>query len=299
MPSGHAETITIFSLLLYLYKFIPLWLCILLIFCISIQRVIFNYHTPFQVIVGIFMGILYTILYKYFNLSFISFFIVFLFGFILALLILYKINKKVYEPIPNWVSKEMYSSIKKKQNSTFHYKISTIYLTSLYQIRLYLSWNELEYYLDNIIDNIKKSGIKYDGIVGIKTGGAILSDYISNKLNIKNYKIKLSRSEFGCNKKSYHEYYDFIQKKILNNHGNYKICEPINDNLVNKNIILIDELVSTGKTMIEAINYLKFEKNVKNVIPYSIILLKDYKYKEHINHILNSYIMVYPWGFEN
>jgi hypoxanthine phosphoribosyltransferase len=299
MPSGHAETITIFSLLLYFYKIIPLWLCILLIICVSMQRVIFKFHTTFQVIIGIFMGILYTCLYKYFNLSFISFLIVFLFGFILALFIIYNINKKVYEPIPNWVSKEMYNSINKKQNSTFYFKISIVYLSAFLQKRVYLSWNQLEYYLDNIIDNIKNSGIKYDGIVGIKTGGAILSDYISKKLNIKNYKIKLLRSEYKCNKKTYHEYFDFIQRKILNNLGEYIICEGINDNLENKNIILIDELVSTGKTMNESINYLKNEKKVKNITPYTITLLKNYKYKEHINHILDLRILVWPWGFEN
>ena len=32
MPSGHAESATLISILLYYYKFIPLWICILLIF---------------------------------------------------------------------------------------------------------------------------------------------------------------------------------------------------------------------------------------------------------------------------
>jgi membrane-associated phospholipid phosphatase len=90
MPSGHAETITIFSLLLYLYNIIPLWLCILLIFVISSQRVIYKYHTIIQVLIGIFIGIIYTMIYKYFNLSYISFLIVLAIGFIFILLILYK-----------------------------------------------------------------------------------------------------------------------------------------------------------------------------------------------------------------
>ena len=33
--------------------------------------------------------------------------------------------------------------------------------------------------LDIIIYKIQESGIKYDAVVGIKTGGAIISDYIS------------------------------------------------------------------------------------------------------------------------
>ena len=39
MPSGHAEIATIISCILYYYKFISLWLCILLIFIFSMQIV--------------------------------------------------------------------------------------------------------------------------------------------------------------------------------------------------------------------------------------------------------------------
>ena len=53
MPSGHAEAFTLLSCLLYFYKFIPLYYCILFIFLFSLQRVISNMHTLIQVIVGI------------------------------------------------------------------------------------------------------------------------------------------------------------------------------------------------------------------------------------------------------
>ena len=77
MPSGHAETITLFASLLYLYKFIPFWVCLLLIFCFSGQRIISNMHTLYQVIAGIFIGYRYSMIYKYFYLSIYSFLIVF------------------------------------------------------------------------------------------------------------------------------------------------------------------------------------------------------------------------------
>jgi membrane-associated phospholipid phosphatase len=83
MPSGHAETITILSSLLYLYKFIPLWLCLLLIFIFSIQRVIINMHTLIQIIFGIIFGLFYVFIYKYFNLSVYAFLIVFSIGILL------------------------------------------------------------------------------------------------------------------------------------------------------------------------------------------------------------------------
>ena len=76
MPSGHVETITIFSSLLYLYKFIPLWISILLIFIISMQRYITNMHSIIQIMTGIIFGLSYVFIYKHFNLSILSFIII-------------------------------------------------------------------------------------------------------------------------------------------------------------------------------------------------------------------------------
>ena len=80
MPSGHAETITIFSSLLYLYKFIPLWISLLLIFIFSIQRYISNMHSIIQIVTGILFGLSYVFIYKHFNLDIRSFLIVIFIG---------------------------------------------------------------------------------------------------------------------------------------------------------------------------------------------------------------------------
>jgi hypothetical protein len=68
LPSGHAETATIFSLLLWFNKMIPLWAALLFILAVSVQRVISQRHTTFQVIVGIILGTLYSLLYAKTNL---------------------------------------------------------------------------------------------------------------------------------------------------------------------------------------------------------------------------------------
>jgi hypothetical protein len=86
MPSGHAETITILSSLLYLYDFIPLWLCLILILIFSEQRVTSQMHTLPQVLVGISFGYIYALLYHHFNFSVYSFFVVLSIGSILTLL---------------------------------------------------------------------------------------------------------------------------------------------------------------------------------------------------------------------
>jgi len=300
MPSGHAETVTIVSSLLYLYKFIPLWLCLLLIFIISIQRVVTNMHSILQILGGILLGVIYVNIYKYFNLSIFSFLIIFCFGLILVLLCIYKLDKEIYEPIPNWVSPEMIPLIKKKQNSPLYIKIGTIYINSIIQHRTFITWKQLEKYLDILIEQIENSGENYDGVVGIKTGGAILSDYLSFKLGLPNYKVKLSRSEYNCNKTPKNVINDMIQKNILKNFGEFTVCEGIDENLVGKKVILIDELVSSGKTMTETYNYLKENKQVHSIYPTSVAFYKNfYKGNLHINYLITGSIMVWPWGYDN
>ena len=62
------------------------------------------------------------------------------------------IDKKVNEPIPEWVDKCMIYSINKKQNIGFSYKLPLFYYNCINQSTiLYISWKELEIYLDNII----------------------------------------------------------------------------------------------------------------------------------------------------
>jgi hypoxanthine phosphoribosyltransferase len=300
MPSGHAETITIFSLLLYFYKFIPLWLAIIFIIMVSLQRVFTKMHTFIQVAIGAIIGYIYAMIYKYFGLNNTAIFIVFSIGILLAALSINKLDKQIYGPIPSWVSPEMIKSIKSKQDSPFYIKIGSIYANAIIQNRTFISWKQLENYMDTIIENIKNTNVQYDGVVGIKTGGAILSDYISFKLGLPNYKVKVSRSVYNCKKQSYNVINDLFEKSILGNYGNMQICEDINDNLEGKNLILIDEQVTSGKTMIETINYLIFSKNVNTVYPVVISLYKKkYKGKTYINHIISGAVLIWSWGYDN
>jgi adenine/guanine phosphoribosyltransferase-like PRPP-binding protein len=194
----------------------------------------------------------------------------------------------------------MIESIKNKKNSPLYTKIGSIYINALIQDRTFVSWNQLEKYLDIIVERIKLSGENFDAVVGIKTGGAIISDYISLKLGLPNYKIKLSRSEYNCDKKPYNAVNDIVQKNVLNKLGHYTICEGINDNLEGKNIILIDELVSSGKTIVESYNYLKNEKHVNNIYPACVAFhKKTYKSDLYINYVIYGTIMIWPWGYDN
>lgn len=92
MPSGHAETISIICILLYLYNFIPLWLSIIIIMIVSFQRIMTNKHTLIQVLIGSLLGLIYATIYKFFNLSVYGFLFVLGIGFILTMININKID---------------------------------------------------------------------------------------------------------------------------------------------------------------------------------------------------------------
>jgi len=214
MPSGHAEIITILCVLLYNYKYINLKLCIITIIILSLQRVISKRHTFSQIIFGIIFGLLYSLFYI--KLPYYSIIVVLLFGLLLSILILNKYNDEINDSIPDWVleANEKKSPIK---------NLLKLYYNCTFQNCIpYITWKELENYLNIIITKIKQTNIKFDIIIGIKHGGSIMSDYISKELKLINYKINIG--------------------------------DKIKINLKGKNIILIDDV--KNKTF----NYLKNKK---------------------------------------
>ena len=300
LPSGHTETGTIFFSLLYIYKFISLTVCVTIILLIAIQRVVSHMHTVEQVAVGIIVGILYCQTYAITHCTLYSLLPVMTLGFLFAMLVVHKINKRLQAPIPSWVDHSMYESIKTKKETPYYMKILTMYANAITHDITFVSWRDIEIYMDDIIERINRTGIKYDAVIGLKSGGAIISDYISKKLGIKNYKIKLTRSEYKCDKKPVDTVNDIIQKHILHNFGDYSICEGIDDNIKGKNVILIDENVTSGTTILNAIKYLRDEKHVDVVFPTALSLSKkNYKGDIYIHYVLPKVVYVWPWGYDN
>jgi hypoxanthine phosphoribosyltransferase len=300
MPSGHVEITTI--IVCSLYKYINVLDSIIVIIFMCLQRILSKQHTSIQTIIGFIFGFIYSLIYS--ELSYNSLLISCTLIFIYVNVILYKIDSLLNQKIPDWVDRNMTVNIKNKINTPYYLKFISILTPSFQQDRfLYMNWNDCEYYLDKIIKNIKNTNIKYDAIVGIKTGGAIISDYISKKLNIKNYKIKVSYKKYKCNKTA-NNFIDYYYESYIQNKDNeFIICEEIKDDINKQNIILIDESVSSGRTMNTCIDYLLRSKNVNIIYPTTIISVKNVKlinnYK--LNTIIESYNFntVFPWGYDN
>jgi hypoxanthine phosphoribosyltransferase len=300
MPSGHAEGSTLLFGLLYLTGILSGPICLFIISMVCIQRVVSNMHTIGQVVMGILLGGFYALVYYYTHFSLFSFLFVFVWSWILVALSIYKIDATIKEPIPEWVDPQMIPSIQKKQESPFYLKGMSLFANAFIQEKTFVTWKELELYLDTVVDNIKNTCIPFDAVIGIKTGGAIVSDYLSKELQIPSYKIKLSREEYKCNKKPGDSILDVIYRQLWNHYGTYTLCEGIDDNIKGKNVILIDEMVSSGTTMLESIQYLRKEKQVYMLYPTCIALSrKKYKKDVVIHSVLPKLVFVWPWGYDN
>lgn len=307
MSSGHSEIIIILCILLYIkYNFNSKFL-IILILLIGLERIISKNHTLFQVIIGYIFGIFYGLLYIK-NLYYVYLIIP-----IIILLMYIQFENNQYN-IPKYIDDSLLILIKSKYNINFFIKIIEITFMLLKYILfnnetyiLYYNWNILENDMDKLIDKIINTiDIKtIDYIVGIKTGGAIITSYIAKKLNKPYYFIKIKKYNHNCD----FNITDEIDKfdKYVNNYDNItkcNICEKINIDITNKNILLLDELIVTGKTISCSIDYLKNDKQVNNI--YIASIQSIYKILDNYD-IISLYLLkdnknnlnMYPWGYLN
>ena len=51
-------------------------------------------------------------------------------------------------------------------------------------VNIHYSWDDIDYAVTNIVKQIKKDNLKFDGIFAVPRGGLILGAYLSNILNL-------------------------------------------------------------------------------------------------------------------
>lgn len=304
MPSGHSELIVILCIILYIKYNFDIKFLIILVLLIGLERIINKKHTLFQVLIGYTFGIFYGLLYIK-NPYYVYFIIP-----IIILLMYIQFENNQYN-IPKYIDHELIDIIKSKYNINFFIKIIEItFMLFKYLLFnnktyiLYYNWEILENDMDKLIDKIINSiDIKtIDYIVGIKTGGAIITSYIAKKLNKPYYFIKIKKYNHDCD----FNIKDEIDKfdKYINNYDDItkcNICEKINIDITNKNILLIDEIIVTGKTIDCCIDYLKNNKKVNNIYIASIQSI-DNKFNNYdviSLYLFKNNLNMYPWGYLN
>jgi len=307
MPSGHSETVVIISLLLFKLKLLSIQSCIVIIGLVGFERIFSSNHTLLQVIAGWSIGLVYAFIYLYVNknnsyilLPVLSLVITLL----LSALLTFIINQNIVNtPIPEWVNSDLLPIIHKKQNvpitNKFIYSITPIFL---HNFAPFYSWNRLEHVLDKLYDKIISQQPNIDIIVGIKSGGAIIASYIHTKM--KNKPLYFFKSKRNNKKESTNIFKDLYEKGIENKRYEMSVVEGINDNISNKNVLLLDETIESGQSIVFAKDYLIKNKQVASVTIATININNNYvKSVFDINDIIyyskTENVTIFPWGYDN
>jgi len=294
-PSGHAEISTIICGYLLYCNLISVPIAALIIVIVCSQRLLTHMHSFKQVTYGVYFGIIYSYFYWMSGYSFYSLILSLICTFTYLIIIYSIVERYLNEPIPDWVDPIMYPKMKEKKNVNLFLKLSTIKVcVTHHDWATFKHWYDIEKMLDKAIDKIKETNVEYDAIIGIKTGGAIVSDYISKKLNIKNYKIKVSNKKMKVN-----NVVVALQRKMFNkNEYSVDDDDAVLEKVRNKNVIIIDESTYTGVTMDVAIKY--FEPHVNTIYPIVLngtgYTLSDVK---KVDMVDKNYLSIWPWGYDN
>lgn len=286
----------------YTFSIISVIIVILVIF-LKINSYMNNLY---QIIITILIGSFYGLLYSFFIKDYIKliFLVIFIYIF-LTILAMFKFNTLITSaPIPQWVSKNLYPDYERKMNTIYKYQDL---LLLPYLKYTYTTWKSFEILCDSLYSKILDSGNKPDVVVGIKTGGAFLANYIGYKYNIPYTYIKIKPKFLEGGNKNFSR---LVKDDIFEN---YEITEAPTINLTDPNItkiLIIDELIMSGNTVNSIINHLKKQgvdssKIIIGSIYRGSLKILEYK-KKNINfgsipyfYILEDGYTIWPWGFDN
>ena len=149
--------------------------------------------------------------------------------------------------------------------------------------KYFLSWDRIEEMCVHISEDIQKRNVKIDKIIAVSRGGLIPARILSSLLNNKNlFTIRVTfYTKPGVTKDKPH------------------LAEDLSTDVTDKNVLVVDDVVESGKTLALAQNYLR-ERGAKKV--FTAALLDKYvdgKEKAAVpdffcEKIDNKWI-VYPW----
>ena len=289
-PSGHMETLTIALFLFYAYyknsnKYKILLTSLSLIIMMACERMYSERHNLYQVCFGTLLGIVYGIIYvQNFDINplFICVFIVILLTILYFIKYSYIVDN---QQIPDWVDKDLYYIQKNKtKNSTMKY-IDLLATLSKPDI-IYNTWNNFEKQMDDLVKTIDM--IKIDIIIGIKSGGAFISNYIGKKYNKPYTYIKIKAKNIDSHS-DFSKTLKYITTSNIYKDG-YDVLEKPNIDVNGKNILLVDETVRTGNTVAAAKDYLTSLGSASITTAFIQDIQKsDFDYN----------IGIWPWGYDN
>ena len=145
---------------------------------------------------------------------------------------------------------------------------------------IYPSWNEIESMCRKLSKKIEKE-FSPDVLIGITRGGLIPLRLFSDLMN--NYNVATIRIE----------YYTGIGKT----EKKPRITKPLNIDIKNKKVLLVDDVSDSGNSLIEAVKYLKKFKP-KELKIVTLHYKTDSKLKPDYFEGTTDAWIVYPWEVE-
>ena len=306
-PSGHMESSIIFLGLLYITFFKDnikiLYIFVVIIILIGLQRIYSKSHNTYQVLIGILMGLTFLFMYSSVSSPYSILLLCIVFYIIIQILSAIKIvrliDKNAFHP-PAWFDKTLYPIIEKKMDYKLSFKLmNTIAMINpIYNPKIisYSSWSDLEKQLDDMW-MIVNSDYKPDVIIGIKSGGAILANYLGEKYNIPYDYIKFKRKSNNFIKNAY----DRLTEK---NGNNLDIVSSPNIDIEGKNVLIVDELMHTGNTLLKTKQYCRANKVTG--CKTCVLMHVDYALNNFANKntscdysLMKSVNTMWPWGYDN
>ena len=302
MPSGHSEIAVIVCAFLWKLNVLRIDVAAAIILLVGAQRIYADRHSVAQVLTGFGSGSLYATLYlflysRYSIMTALTVAVVI--PVVASVILTVNINAKLSEPTPAWVDPTLLSIIDKKKNASYFNKyMQTIAPVGESRLALYYSWKQVEEKGDMLISKLKNRS--FDIIVGIKTGGAILASYMHSKMTDKKLYFVKSKSD-----KSENPLVIAYERGIINKRYKTDLVEGIDDDISNKTVLLVDETISSGQTILFIKKYLEELKNVKHIIIATIdvrstvfkhIEIDDY---DSVYCSKTEYVAVWPWGYDN
>lgn len=140
------------------------------------------------------------------------------------------------------------------------------------------SWDEIEELTKKLVEKIKKSKFKFDWIVGISRGGLLPARLISDYLNCP--QLAVVRIEFY---KSVGKTKDFP-----------RITQPVQVNVKGKNVLIVDDVADTGRSLVVAKEHLK-KKGAKKVKIAALHYKPISVIKPDFYVAQTSAWIIYPW----
>lgn len=108
-------------------------------------------------------------------------------------------------------------------------------------VRIIIGWDEFGQLAEKLVEKIKRNNAKFDLVIGIARGGIPLAMVVADRLRVP---------------------IDFINVKSYvdeGRRGQVKILTTLLSDAKNKDVLLVDDLVDEGDTMLTIANYIKKE----------------------------------------